>query len=47
MEEQQQHYEQVINKLYESLQLFADYEESFKIYKAAQPDPDLAKKEAD
>ena len=28
----------------ESLQLAADYEESFKNHKAAQPDPDLEKK---
>ena len=36
-----------MDKLYESLKLFEDYEERFKIYKAAQPDPDLVKKEAE
>ena len=46
VEKQEQHYEEVMNKLYKSLKLFGNYEESFKIYKAAQPDPDLANKEA-
>ena len=27
--------------------MVADYEESYKLYKAAQPDPNLAKKEAE
>ena len=35
------------DKFYESLQVVADYENSFLVYKAAQPDPDLAKKEAE
>ena len=34
-------------KIFDSLQLIEDYEESFKVYKAAQPDPDFAKKEAE
>ena len=32
VEEQEKYYEEVMNELYESLQLYADYEESFKIY---------------
>ena len=46
VEKQEQHYDEVIDRIYESLELCADYEESYKTYKAAQPDPDLAKKEA-
>ena len=44
---QEKHYNEVVDKIYESLKLYADYEESYEIYKAAQPDPDLAKKEAE
>ena len=47
VEKQEQHYEEVMEKIYESLNLLADYEKSYKIYEAAQPDPDLAKKEAE
>ena len=47
LEKEDQHYEEVIEKLYEILQLYADYEESYASYKAAQPDPNLAKKEAE
>ena len=35
------------DKIYGSLQLVADYEESFQLYKVAKPDPELAKKEAE
>ena len=45
VEKQEQHYDEVVDKIYESLQLYADYEESYKANKAAQPDPDIAKKE--
>ena len=41
------HYQEVKSKIFESLQLLEDYEESFQIYKAALPNPDLAKKEAE
>ena len=47
VKKQEQHYDEVVDKVYESLQLVADYEESYQLYKAAQPDPELAKKEAD
>ena len=40
VEKQEQHYYQVMDNVYESLQLFADYEKSYKIYEASQPDPD-------
>ena len=45
VEKEGQHYDEVVDKVYESLQLVADYEKSFKLYEAAQPDSDLAKKE--
>ena len=38
---QEQHYDEVVDKVYESLQLLADYEESYQIYKAAEPDTEL------
>ena len=44
LEKEDQHYEEVIDKLYEILQLYEDYEESYKIHKASQHDPELAKK---
>ena len=47
VEEQDHHYFEVTDKIFESLQLVADYEESFQIYKAAKPDPDLVKREAE
>ena len=47
LEKEDEHYEEVIDKLYETLQLYADYQEDYKIFKAAQPDPNLAKKEAE
>ena len=47
VKKEEQHYDEVVDRVYESLQLVADYEESFQKYKAAQPDPDLAKKDAE
>ena len=47
VEKQEQHYAEVMNKIYVSLNLLADYEKSYKIYEAAKPDPGLAKKEAE
>ena len=47
VEKQEQYYDEVVDKVYQSLQLIADYEKSHKIYEAAQPDSDLAKKEAE
>ena len=47
VEKQEQHYAEVMDKVYESLNLLAEYEKSYKIYEAAQPDPELAKKEAE
>ena len=47
VEKQDQHYFEVADKIYKSLQLVAEYEESYKIYQAGQPDPELAKKEAE
>ena len=41
------HYQEVKSKICESLQLLEDYEESFKNYKLALPDPNLARKEAE
>ena len=46
VEKQDQHYFEVIDTVYESLQIVDDYEESFKIYQAGQQDPELAKQEA-
>ena len=43
----EKHYKDVRVKIIESLQLIEDYEVSFKSYRAALPDPDLAKKEAE
>ena len=43
----EKHYEEVRGKIFESLRQIEDYEESFKSYKAALPDPELAKKEAE
>ena len=37
----------MVDKIYESLQLYADYEESYKIFQAAKPDPDLQRKMAE
>ena len=37
----------LLSALSASLNLLADYEKSYKIYEAAHPDPDLAKKEAE
>ena len=45
VEKQEQHYNEVVDKVYESLELVANYEESYQKARAAQPDPDLAKKE--
>jgi hypothetical protein len=42
-QEQVQLYIDVDDKIWESLQFYADYEESYLIYKAALPDPALAK----
>ena len=42
VEKQDQHYFEVIDKIYESLQLVAEYEKSYEIYQASQPDPELA-----
>ena len=47
VEKQENHYEEVVDKIYESLQLYADYEESYKLYMAAQPDPEREKKDAE
>lgn len=47
VKKQEEHYDEVVDKVYESLQLVADYEESYHLLKASQPDPDLAKKEAE
>ena len=46
VEKEEQHYDEVLEKIYETLQLYADYEESYKNYKATQPDPDQLQKEA-
>ena len=43
----EKHYEEVRTKIIESFQLIEDYEESFKSYKAAIPDPALATKEVE
>ena len=34
-----------MDKIYESLQLFEEYEGSYKIYKGAQTDPNLTERE--
>ena len=47
VEKQDQHYFKVIDSTYESLQFVADYEESYEIYQDSQPDPELARKEAE
>ena len=47
VEKEDEHYFGVTDKIYESLQFIADYEESFQIYKSAKPDPELAKREAE
>ena len=47
VEKQEQHYDEVVEKVYESFRLVADYEESYQLYKTAQPNPELAKKEAE
>ena len=44
---QEKYYFEVIDKICESLDLYDKYEDSYKIFLAAQPDPDLAKKEAE
>mgnify|MGYP001322837347 CR=1 FL=1 len=41
------HYQEVKSKICESFQLLEDYKESFKIHKAALPNPDLEKKLAE
>ena len=46
-QEQEEIYNDVQDGFYETLQLYVDYEESYKIYKAALPDPDLAKNDAE
>ena len=46
-QEQEEIYNDVQNGFYETLQLYVDYKESYKIYKAALPDPDHAKNDAD
>ena len=40
----EKHYQEVRAKIFESLQLIEDYEESYKIFMAAKPDPVLEKK---
>lgn len=47
VERQDQHYDEVVDNVYEIFELYADYEKSYKIYQAGQPDPELAKKEAE
>ena len=47
VEKQDQHYFEVIDYIFQSFQLVSDYEECYKVYLAGQPDPELAKKEAD
>ena len=37
----------MVDKVYESIELVADYEESYQMNKAAQPNPNLAKQEAE
>ena len=44
---QEKHYNEVVDKIYESLQLYADYEDSYKTFQASKPDPDLEKKVAE
>ena len=39
------HYQGVKSKIFESLQLVEDYEESFKVYKASLPNPELANRQ--
>ena len=46
-QEQEEIYNDVQDGFYETLQLYVDYKESYKIYKAALPDPDHAKNDAD
>ena len=43
----EKHFDEVRGKIFESLQLIEDYEESFKVYKASLPNPELAKQEAE
>ena len=43
----EKHYQEVRGKIFESLKLIEDYEESYKSYKASQPDPELARREAE
>jgi hypothetical protein len=45
-QEQVHLYKDLDAKIWKSLQLYADYEESYLIYRAVLPDPALAKKEA-
>ena len=47
MLQDESHYQEVTSKICKSFWLLEDYEESLKIYKAALPGPDLAKKEAE
>ena len=44
---QDENYNEVMDKICESLELGASYEESYQSFKAAQPDPELEKKLAD
>ena len=46
MLQDENHYQEVRGKIFMSLQLVQDYEESFKIYEDSLPDPDCARKEA-
>ena len=40
---QDEYYNEVMDKVCESLELGADYEESYQSFKATQPDPELVK----
>ena len=46
VQEKEKLYNEVVDKFCQSLDLYADYEESYKIYKAALPDSDLTKNAA-
>ena len=47
VEKQEKHYKEVMEKIYESLNLFDDYQNRYKIFEAAHPDSDLVEKEAE
>ena len=46
-QEQEKLYNDVEDKIWKSLQLYADCEESYEVYKAGLPEPCLTKKEVE